>query len=245
MYINIYIHNIYIYLIFYRLERICCKHVGSAGSGRIRRPSLSFSNLFLQSLDPAASETRSTSEERMRDLEKQISAKKIQFLGSGCTKCCEASFSFYIYPSGSWWVPCQGVVSLGRGLSLKQTHGIPWAIPQAGPNHQAQREKSPDDGALVRKCAKLGASARVKYVEDQLATGPKSLPGIHPRFFLVYHLPIYIYPQKIYLSIYPSIYLSIYPSIHPSIYLSIDRSIYRSIDLSIYLSIFLPIYLST
>ena len=102
MYINIYIHYIYIYLIFYRLERICCKHVGSAGSGRIRRPSLSFSNLFLQSLDPAASETRSTSEERMRDLEKQISAKKIQFLGSGCTKCCEASFSFYIYPSGSW-----------------------------------------------------------------------------------------------------------------------------------------------
>ena len=133
---------------------------------------------------------------------------------------------------------------------MKQTHGIPWAIPQAGPNHQAQREKSPDDGALVRKCAKLGASARVKYVEDQLATGPKSLPGIHPRFFFGIPLTyIYIYPQKIYLSIHLSIYLSIHLSIHPSIYLSIDRSIYRSIDLSIYLSIylpiFLPIYLST
>ena len=132
---------------------------------------------------------------------------------------------------------------------MKQTHGIPWAIPQAGPNHQAQREKSPDDGALVRKCAKLGASARVKYVEDQLATGPKSLPGIHPRFFLVYHLPIYIYIPPKNLSIYLSIHLSIYPSIHPSIHLSIDRSIdlsiYRSIDLSIYLPIFLPIYLST
>ena len=131
---------------------------------------------------------------------------------------------------------------------MKQTHGIPWAIPQAGPNHQAQREKSPDDGALVRKCAKLGASARVKYVEDQLATGPKSLPGIHPRFFFGIPLTyIYIYTPKksIYLSIYPSIYLSIYPSIHPSIYRSIDLSIYRSIYLSTYLLTYLPIYLAT
>jgi hypothetical protein len=129
---------------------------------------------------------------------------------------------------------------------LKQTHGIPWAIPQAGPNHQAQREKSPDDGALVRKCAKLGASARVKYVEDQLATGPKSLPGIHPRFFW-YTTYLYIYTPKksIYLSNHLSIYPSIHPSIHPSIYRSIDLSIYLSIYLSSYLSTYLPSYLYT
>ena len=47
---------------------------------------------------------RSTSEERMRDLESQVSAKKLQFVASVCATCCEAaSFSLYsLYPSGSW-----------------------------------------------------------------------------------------------------------------------------------------------